>query len=275
MRSQFSRRPAPRRRKRQVSHAIRSIFGANRSEHGLAPVSTGDGRALHVCPERVSGERCDVKLILLISGVLFATPALMYSQLETPEPGGNPATAAVPPVWLPASPPPLPPLTTGKKIERRALGVVAPLTLFTSAFGAGFGQLRNQPPEWGQGAAGFGRRFANAEGYTATHNAVALASDLTFHIDPRYRRMPQARFLPRLRNALTETFVGYTDSGERIFNISEVAGSLGTGMIANAWEPRESSGIRNGIRRGSMGLVYHTLKNIAVEFLPDVLHHGR
>jgi len=167
------------------------------------------------------------------------------------------------------------PLTSKQKVERRAERLVEPLTLFSSALGAGLNQWRNVPPQWGQGSEGYGRRFASAEGFTATHNAVALGFDLALHTDPRYRRLPQAGFGARLWNSVNQTFIANKDSGGKTINVSELAGNFGAGLIANAWNPPGYNSISNGLERGALGLAYHIAKNVAREFLPDVLHPGR
>jgi hypothetical protein len=167
------------------------------------------------------------------------------------------------------------PLTPLQKAERRALNLIEPETLATSSFSAGIGQLRDKPPQWGEGAEGFGRRVAAAEGYIAVHNSIAFGLDVAFHLDPRYRRMPQAGFMPRLRNAVTQTFVANKDSGGRMINVSEIGGNFGAGMIANAWEPAGYNSVANGLERGVIGIGYDVLRNVAREFMPDVLHPGR
>src|SRR5579863_8777347 len=142
---------------------------------------------------------------------------------------------------------PIVPLSARHKAERRALYLVAPETLLTSAFSAGLGQLRDKPPQWGEGPEGLAHRFADAEGYAAAHNAVALGFDLAFHLDPRYRRMPHAGFLPRLRNAVTQTLIANKDGGGRMINVSEIGGNFGAGLIANTWEPGGYNSIGNGL----------------------------
>jgi hypothetical protein len=152
---------------------------------------------------------------------------------------------------------------------------VEPVTLVSSAFGAGIAQWRDIPPQWGQGAAGYARRFGEAEGYIAAHNTVALGFDLGFHLDPRYHRMPDATFMPRLSNAIMQSFLAYKDSGGRMVNVSEIGGNFAAGLIANTWEPRGYNSWGDGLERGALGLLYHTGKNVAREFLPDLLHRGK
>ena len=167
------------------------------------------------------------------------------------------------------------PLTPLEKAERRALNVIAPETLFTSAFSAGIAQWRDTPPQWGEGAEGFGRRFADAEGYVAVHNSIAFGLDVAFHLDPRYRRMPQARFVPRLRNAVTQTFIANKDGGGKMMNVSEIGGNLGAGMVSGLWEPKGYRTLGDGLSRGAFGLGYDVLRNVFREFGPDLMHPGR
>jgi len=167
------------------------------------------------------------------------------------------------------------PLTPGQKAKRRALRLVEPVTLFGSAFGAGIEQLRNVPPQWGQGSEAYAMRFASAEGFTAAHNAVALGFDVAFHLDPRYRRLPQARFGPRLWNAVSQTFIANKDSGGKTINVSEIAGNFGAGFISNTWQPAGYNSTGDALTRGALGLAYHSAKNILREFLPDLLHPGK
>ena len=167
------------------------------------------------------------------------------------------------------------PLTPEQKAKRRALRLIEPLTLLSSAFGAGVDQWRNIPPEWGQGTEGYARRFASAEGFTAAHNGVALGFDLAFHLDPRYRRLPEAGFGSRLWNAVGQTFIANKDSGGKTINVSEIAGNFGAGFVANTWQPAGYNSTDDAITRGVLGLTYHTLKNVAREFLPDLLHPGK
>ncbi len=207
-------------------------------------------------------------------GLLVVLPSLALAQEQAPgvaapalnAPAGGPAAVSVPT---------LEPLTPEQKVRRRALRLIEPVTLVSSAFGAGIAQWRDIPPQWGQGAEGYAKRFGEAEGFTAAHNTVALGFDLGFHLDPRYRRMPDAKFMPRLRNAVMQSFLAYKDSGGRMINVSEIGGNFAAGLIADTWEPRGYNSWGDGLERGALGLLYHTGRNVAREFLPDLLHRGK
>src|ERR1700722_1852649 len=118
---------------------------------------------------------------LLTRIVLFTIPTLLLAQepiaaADETNSGARGAAASA-----------LGPLTPEQKASQRALRLIEPMTLVSSAFGAGVDQWRNVPREWGQGSEAYAIRFASAEGFTAAHNAVALGFDIAFHLDPRYR----------------------------------------------------------------------------------------
>lgn len=218
---------------------------------------------------------------LLNLGSLFTIMACLYAQeavAGSDEPNSNAATATVDSTADSASISPTTapdPLTPAQKAKRRVVRLVEPLTLFSSALGSGVDQWRNTPPQWGQGSEGYAIRFASAEGFTAAHNGVALGFDLAFHLDPRYRRMPEATFGARLWNAVGQTFIANKDSGGKMINVSEIAGNFGAGFIANSWYPAGYNSTGDALTRGATGLAFHTLKNVAREFLPDILHPGK
>ncbi len=76
----------------------------------------------------------------------------------------------------------------------------------------------------------------------------------------------------RLWNAVSQSFLAYRVSGGRTVNVSELAGNLGSGFVANTWEPAGSRSAMDGLDRGLLAIAFHTGKNVAREFLPDLLH---
>jgi len=201
---------------------------------------------------------------------ILATPvgALAQSSAPATQVAVDP-TATVPAAnsWVP--------LTAGQKTKRRIYRVVEPMSLLGSAVSAGFDQWSDIPHQWGQGTEGYAIRFASAEGNLLAHNTVALGFDLALHTDPRYHPMPDGRFRARLWNAVSQSFLAYKDSGGRTINIAEIGGNYGAGFISNAWQPSGHNTAGDALMRGTSGLAFHTLKNVAREFLPDVMHHMR
>jgi hypothetical protein len=184
-------------------------------------------------------------LTLLIFGVLLGGPTLRAAQIDTP-------------------------LNASDKAVIRLKRMVNPLTVVYSVAGAAIGQWRDEPPEWGQGAGGIGRRFAASQGWKVTQNSIALGFDTAFRLDPRYHPSHETLFWPRLRGALSQTLVAYTDSGGRVFNYSEVGSSYGASFLANSWFPAHSNGAGDALQRGTIGLGLNTASNVVKEFWPDI-----
>ena len=65
------------------------------------------------------------------------------------------------------------PLSTGEKASLFGHRVIAPSAFAKTAFTAGIDQAKNAPKEWGQGVAGYGRRFAHKYANRGMENAMA------------------------------------------------------------------------------------------------------
>jgi hypothetical protein len=206
--------------------------------------------------------------------LILAAPGLLLAQAPA-DPAEHTAPAAIGGSVTPGTTGPYTPLTAEQKAKRRALRLIEPVTLASSAASAGLDQWRRTPHSWDEGSEGYAIRFASAEGYTAAHNAIGLIFDETFHLDPRYRRMPEGTVKARIWNAVSQSILAYKDSGGRTINISEIGGNFGAGFVAGTWQPRGYQSANDSIERGTLGLLFHTGKNVVREFLPNILHPGR
>ena len=206
--------------------------------------------------------------------IFCIAPAILFGQTMAPAAAQH-AVAAPAAVVASVDDDARTPLTPEQKIRRRALRLIEPVTLVSTALSAGIEQWRDVPHAWGQGAEGYAIRFASSEGFTAAHNGVALSFDLAFHLDPRYRRKPGARIGPRVWNAVSQTFIANRDSGGTMINVSEIGGNFGAGFLSNTWHPAGYNSPEDAVTRGMLGLAFHTARNVVREFLPDVLHRGR
>lgn len=166
---------------------------------------------------------------------------------------------------------PVHPLTAKEKLEARIRHMASPMTQLGVLAGSAINQWRDEPAERGQGWDAYGTRISSAEGIVVGYNSIAAISDITLHLDPRYRRMPDGTVKARIWNAISQEFLAYRDSGRRMINVSTLAGSYGSGFIADAWEPYDHSKASDAIVRGSLSVAAHAGGNVAREFLPDLL----
>lgn len=162
-------------------------------------------------------------------------------------------------------------LTLKQRLRLYSLSMISPDTILRPALGAGIEQWENEPPEWGQGAEGYGKRFASdaaryAIGKTLRHGFAALDGE-----DPRYFLSEDTRTWPRIKHAVVETMTAQTASGRRIPAYSRFIGEYGSAFISNEWYPefpenRATAG--DAAVRGTKTLLASIGYNVLYEFLP-------
>src|SRR5205085_12265749 len=101
-----------------------------------------------------------------------------------------------------------PSLTVGEKFKYHGMKVVEPAAFLRSAVAAGFDQLRDSPHEWGQGAEGYGRRYASSFGTNIVRHTIGFGLDAALHTDPRFFKSEKTGFGPSLNSGLAQTCVG-------------------------------------------------------------------
>jgi hypothetical protein len=139
-----------------------------------------------------------------------------------------------------------------------------------SAAGAGISQASDSPKEFGQGAAGYGRRFwhgyADAIGSNFFTNFMlpSLA-----HTDPRYYSLGHGGVFRRTGYAVSRLFVQKSDAGNWTFNISEPLGNGMGAALSNAYYPSSLRGWTRTYQRWALQFGIDGGYNLLKEFWPD------
>ena len=162
------------------------------------------------------------------------------------------------------------PIGVVDKLEYHAKRVVDPGFFLAAGAAAGFQQLYNKPPEWGQGAAGYGRRYGSAFGANVAREVVGFGLDSLLHEDPRFFRLGRGDFMARSGSALVQVAVTHTDSGGRSLAVWRIGGAFGAGFISNAWRPPSQNKASDAMVFGGLALAYDGARNIFMEFWPDI-----
>jgi len=145
--------------------------------------------------------------------------------------------------------------------------------LLGTTFDAGWAQLTNDWPGYGQGMQGFGKRWgaliANQE--TKSFFETFLLPTL-LHQDPRYFRMGTGRpFSRRLAYALSRVVVTRKDDGRNTFNSSLVLSTVLAKSLSNAYYPQSERGFSHTMNRVEGSLLGSVQGYVLREFLPDIL----
>lgn len=161
-------------------------------------------------------------------------------------------------------------LSLGERLEIYRRSVLSVESLVNPALGAAVGQANDEPPEWGQGASGYGRRLASGYGRLVTYRTIRFGIAALDHEDPRFFPSNETGFWRRFRSASVSYIFVPTDDGMRIPAYSRFAGVYGAAFLANAWYPESRANAGHAMMRGSTALTAGYAWHIFREFWPDI-----
>jgi hypothetical protein len=140
------------------------------------------------------------------------------------------------------------------------------------AFLAGVSQAEDSEPGYGQGAAGYGKRFgaAAADGTIENYWTSAILPS-ALHQDPRFYQLGKGGFWHRAFYAMSRIVVIRSDSGSSQFNASEVFGSAIAASISTySYHPHADKTLSNTASVWGSQLAYDTATIVLKEFWPDI-----
>jgi hypothetical protein len=143
-----------------------------------------------------------------------------------------------------------------------------PYPIVGAALAAGINQADNTPPEWKQGAVGYGKRFGSDFGIAATTTTTRYALARAFGEDTLYYRCECKGGFPRSRHAVISTFTARRGhDGHRVFSLPAlVAPYAGTMVAVYGWYPGRY-GAKDAFRMGNYSVLGYVGGNVALEFL--------
>jgi hypothetical protein len=170
-----------------------------------------------------------------------------------------------------AAPPLEEPLTVRKKFDLAFKDTTDPFTVVLAAFYAGVAQWQNDFPTYGQGSAGFGKRFGAAYADQGIGNYLTEAIfPVLFHEDPRYFRKGVGSGRRRVLYALSRVVITRTDRGKDHFNYSEFVGNGAAAGLSCLYYPTSERTASETAQRFAVQIVSDGAFNILLEFWPDM-----
>lgn len=154
------------------------------------------------------------------------------------------------------------------KLKNYLFDSFGPYPIAGAALAAGIGQADDSPTEWGQGAAGYGRRVGSDFGIAFLTTSVRYGMAEVFREDTLYYPCDCKGSIPRFRHALISTVtVRRGNDGHRVFSFPSLAAPyIGAVGAVYAWYPR-GYGIGDGLELGNYNLLGVVAGNMAMEFL--------
>jgi hypothetical protein len=146
-----------------------------------------------------------------------------------------------------------------------------PFTITYTAFIAGIQQANNEPPEYGRGAAGYGKRLGTGlADVTSSGFFRGYLFPSLLHQDPRYFREGSGPWKKRFAHALIRPFVTRTDRGGRAFDWSGMLGLIAASSLSNAYYPEHDRGLKPTFERVATGIPFSVIDHLVDEFGPDL-----
>jgi hypothetical protein len=166
----------------------------------------------------------------------------------------------------------VPPLTAGQKFKVVGRSSFDYVQYPWYGFLAGISQAENSEPGYGQGAAGYGKRYgaALADGTIENFMTSAVLPSL-LRQDPRFFQSGKGGFWHRTSYAMSRVIITRGDSGHLQANYSEIFGSaLSAGISTYSYHPRADRNLRNAASVWGSQVGYDTLTYVVKEFWPDI-----
>jgi hypothetical protein len=163
------------------------------------------------------------------------------------------------------------PISIRRKFKLSAEDTFDPYSFVAAGVNAAAEQAARDHEQYGQGMAGFGKRYGADFADEATSELLGGGVyPALFHQDPRYFRMEQGSVWKRSIYALTRSVWTKDDIGELEFNGSGVLGDYTAAAISNAYYPAADRSYGQTLQRGNILLLEDSAFNLLKEFWPDV-----
>ena len=158
--------------------------------------------------------------------------------------------------------------TQATKLYNYVFDAFGPYPAVGAGFAAGINQAYNTPPEWKQGAEGYGKRFGSNFGIAGVSTTTRYALADALKEDMLYYRCGCKGVFPRLRHALISTLTARRgEDGHLVFSWPAlVAPYVGTMTAVYAWYPGRYNG-KDAFRMGNYALLGYAGADLGMEFL--------
>jgi hypothetical protein len=166
----------------------------------------------------------------------------------------------------------VPPLTTKEKFKVITKGSFDYVLIPWYGFLAGLSQAEDSEAGYGQGAAGYGKRFGAyfADGTIENYITGAILPTV-LRQDPRYFQSGKGSFMHRTGYSVSRIVLTRGDNGRQQFNYSEILGSaLAAGISTYTYHPHADRTLGNTVSVWGTQVGTDTLTLVVREFWPDI-----
>jgi len=206
-----------------------------------------------------------------LCGLILALSVLPGVWAQDPVAADAPDTVAVAPTAVASTDSAYTPLTRHERwhgyLHETFLGTQPALQIFGTAL---LDHIGHAPTQWGVGFHGYTHRLENRFYSTMIDGSVHFGLAAILHQDTRYLPAHDRRVTHRMGHALERTLLTYNQAGERVIDVSGLAGIYAGTMLPMFWHPRGYSPMAQGVRAGDFGVMFQAGNNLIKEFRPDI-----
>ena len=219
--------------------------GAQQSQSGTLPDAPSAGtQAQQAAPQSANPMQSSVAFIQLLQ-----RKSLMFPDLATNQG----------------------PLDSWGKFKLAANKSVALSTIGAALIGSAYGQAINSPAGYGQGAAGYGKRFGAdmARAASASMFGTYMIGSV-MHEDPRFYVKKHLNFKESVKYAAVRLVITRSDSGERAVSYADILGPLAGETLANTYYPEGSRGVGSTFTRYASDMGWKFAGNLLRQYWPEI-----
>jgi hypothetical protein len=148
---------------------------------------------------------------------------------------------------------------------------IDPVSFLDAGFNAALAQAQDDDHSFGQGAAGYGKRFgASFADQASSKFFTDFAYPAIFSEDPRYYRLGNGSGRRRFLHAVEHVFVAHRDNGKRMFNFSEWLGTTSAVVLSNTYHPDNERGFRPAAQAVGYSVIQDMGFDVLREFWPEI-----
>ncbi len=163
------------------------------------------------------------------------------------------------------------PISWKEKFSITAKNALDPYSFAGVGVLAGIRQADNAYPAFGQGMAGYGKRYGTALADAVDGNfMVGAVYPTILKTDPRYFQLGKGKIAHRVLYALTCIVITRKDSGGHVVNFSEFLGNATAIGISNLYYPASDRGFSPSFSNWGAQMTIDALGNEMKEFWPDI-----
>jgi len=180
----------------------------------------------------------DISLSLAVTSDVTVRPASVIAAEQIKEQEHQRVFGVIPNFYV-SYVPDAAPLNSKQKLNLAAHDTFDVMSLASVAIGAGIQQAANAHPGYGQGSAGYAKRWA---ALAADNVSDDLLSHYVFasllHQDPRYFYQGSGSKKSRLSHALLSAVIARSDNGSMMPNYAYLLGDASSAALSNIYYPR-------------------------------------